>query len=349
MKKSILILSSLVLMALNTLAQGTYNVILFAEDGDAFYLYANGIRQNDKPETNVKITGLNAQVLNLKVEFENKALPQLKKNMPLEPGNEYTIRIKKDMKKQMKLQYFGQVALADAPKSNASTVQYHTAENPIETTSASNNASNTQFNTSSGGDHANTSVTTTSTTTQINMGTNTNPNGVGVNVNVNGLGINMNVNDPNMQSSSTSYTTTTTTVSSSSSSSNSQPKKSHNYEHQSNPTTMPVENTQPTSSTNSGCKFAMNDASFQKMKKSVDDKPFADTKMSTAKVATKNACLSAEQIKDICSLFSMDEDKLTYAKYAYSYCVDKANFYHISEIFSFSSTTDELNKFIEEQ
>lgn len=344
MKKSILILSSLVLMALNTLAQGTYNVILFAEDGDAFYLYANGIRQNDKPETNVKITGLNAQVLNLKVEFENKALPQLKKNMPLEPGNEYTIRIKKDMKKQMKLQYFGQVALADAPKSNASTVQYHTAENPIETTSASNNASNTQFNTSSGGDHANTSVTTTSTTTQINMGTNANPNGVGVNVNVNGLGINMNVNDPTMQSNTTTYSSTSTTVTSSSSSSGTSPKKTKTF---SEPTTMPVENTQPASS--SGCKFAMNDASFQKMKKSVEDKPFSDTKMSTAKVATKNACLSAEQIKDICSLFSMDEDKLTYAKYAYAYCVDKANFYHISEIFSFSSTTDELNKFIEQQ
>lgn len=348
MKKSILILSSLVLMALNTFSQATYNLVMFAEDGDAFYLYANGIRQNDKPETNVKITGLTSQALSVRVEFENKALPQLKKTWPMEPGNEYTVRIKKDLKKQMKLQYFGQVPLADAPKSDASVVQYHTAENAMDNSTASNSntGSNNQFNTSTstGNGNVNTSVTTTSTTTQISTGTNINPNGaVGVNVNVNGLGINMNVNDPNMQTT-TSYTTTTTTTSSSSSS-NSQPKK-HNYENQSNPTTMPVENSQPASV---GCKGAMSDVNFQKMKKSVEDKPFSDTKMSTAKVATKNACLSVQQIKDICSLFSMDEDKLAYAKYAYNSCTDKASFYQVSEIFSFSSTTDELNKFIEQQ
>ncbi len=334
MKKSILILSSLVLLAVNTFSQDTYNLVMFAEDGDAFYLYANGIRQNDKPETNVKITGLNAQALSVRVEFENKALPQLKKTMPMEVGNEYTFRIKKDLKKQMKLQYFGQVALTEAPKSNASTVQYHTAENPIETSSNTNASTNVNVTTSN---NVNT-ITTTSTTTQVN----TNPNNGSVNISIGGAGINMNVNDPTFTNNTTTHSSTSTTVTTTTSSSSPKNPKSN-----SNPTTMPVDNTQPVSS--SSCKFAMNDASFQKMKKSVDDKPFSDTKMSTAKVATKNACLSTQQIKDICGLFSMDDDKLTYAKYAYVYCVDKANFYQVSEIFSFSSTTDELNKFIEQQ
>ena len=337
MKKSILLLSSLVLMALNTFSQNTYNLVMFAEDGDAFYVFANGIRQNDKPETNVKITGLTAQALSVRVEFENKALPQLKKNFPMEVGYEYTVRIKKDMKKQMKLQYFGQVALGEAPKSEASTVQYHTSENP----STQYNTSTTDNTATNSNNNSNTTVTTTSTSTHVN--TNTNPNGVAVNVNVNGLGINMNVNDPTFNDNATVHSTTSTTVTSSSSSSSSSPK---NPKSNSNPTTMPVETSQPVAS---GCSSAMADASFQKMKKSVNDKPFSDTKMSTAKVATKNACLSTEQIKDICSLFSMDDDKLTYAKYAYAYCVDKANFYHVSEIFSFSTTTDELNEFIEKQ
>jgi hypothetical protein len=88
-------------------------------------------------------------------------------------------------------------------------------------------------------------------------------------------------------------------------------------------------------------------ANFDKMKQSVEAKPFSDTKMSTAKVATKNSCLSTNQIKEICSLFSMDEDKLTYAKYAYDYCVDKANYYQVGDIFSFSTTTDDFNEFLE--
>ncbi len=337
MKKSILILSSLVLFALNTFAQNTYNLVLFSEDGEGFYAFTNGIRQNDKPETNVKITGLTSEALSLRIEFANKALPLLKKNFPMEVGFEYTVKLKKDLKKQMKMQYFGQVAIADAPKTDAATVQYHTAENPIST----NNNSTTQFNTSANDNqvNSNTSVTTTSTSTQINTGTNGNTNGVGVNVN--GLGININVTDPTLVNHTTTHSTTSSTVTSSSSS-NSSPKNPS----KSNPTTMPVENTQPVAV---GCKGAMNDASFQKMKKSVDDKPFSDTKMSTAKVATKNACLSSDQIKDICGLFSMDDDKLIYAKYAYNSCVDKANFYHVGEIFSFSTTTDDLNTFIEKQ
>ena len=45
----------MVLVCVFTYAQNTYNVVIFSEDGEPFFVYANGIRQNDKPETNVKI------------------------------------------------------------------------------------------------------------------------------------------------------------------------------------------------------------------------------------------------------------------------------------------------------
>jgi hypothetical protein len=151
-----------------------------------------------------------------------------------------------------------------------------------------------------------------------------------------GVGISMNVND-NMGNSTTTHSHSSTTVTSSSSSSHSGGIK--------NPSPGSDASIQPVS--NGGCSAPMNSASYEKMKKSVESKPFSDTKMSTAKVATKNACLSAAQIKGICSLFAMDDDKLTYAKFAYDYCTDKANYYEVSEVFSFSSTTDDLNKFLE--
>lgn len=322
MKTRLLIFSSLLFLSIISFGQNKINLVVFAEDGDKFYAYVNGIKQNDTPESNVKVTGVTPNI-SLRIEFEDKALPQLKQNMALEPGLEHTAKIKRDMKKQMKLRYFGQTPLNESSTNTVPTVAYHTAETP----------GNGAYNTSNSSDNGNSAVTTTSTTTQINN--TTNPNNTSINVNMPGVGINMNVNGMNngattMQSS----TSTTVTSSSSSSSSNSQPVSSNN---QSNQQVI----------TDKGCKASMSSESFESLKQSVEAKPFSDTKMSTAKIATKNNCLSVAQVKEICKLFSMDEDKLTYAKFAYDHCVDRGNYYQVSEVFSFSTTTDEFNEFLE--
>ena len=322
MKTRLLILSSLLFLSLITFGQNKVNLVVFAEDGDKFYAYVNGIKQNNTPESNVRVTGVTPNI-SLRIEFEDKALPQLKQNMALEPGFEHTAKIKRDMKKQIKLRYFGQVPLEETTPSNVPTVEYHTAET---TDNGTSNTVNTGGN--------NTTITTTSTTTQINNGSN--PNNTSINVNMAGVGINMNVsgmyNGTTTTSQTTSYTTTTT---SSSSSSNSQPVKNNTVSNQ------------QVATTNTGCKAAMTPSNFETMKKSVESKPFSETKMSTAKIATKNNCVSVNQVKEICKLFSMDEDKLAYAKYAYDYCVDKGNYFQVSEVFSFSTTTDEFNEFLE--
>jgi hypothetical protein len=243
--------------------------------------------------------------------------------MYLEFGYEHTANLRQNMKKVMKMQYFGKVAIADAPQSEAATVQYHTAENPVNTTVSP--AASTDVH------HSSTTVTH-SISTQANP----TPQGASVNVNMGGVGISMNVNDPTANTTTT-HSHSSTTVTTTSSTSHSGGVK--------NPSPGSDASIQPVS--NGGCNAPMNSASYDKMKQSVESKPFSDTKMSTAKVATKNACLSAAQIKGICSLFSMDDDKLTYAKFAYDYCMDKANYYQVSEAFSFSSTTDDLNKFLE--
>ena len=322
MKTRLLILSSLLFLSLITFGQNKVNLVVFAEDGDKFYAYVNGIKQNNTPESNVRVTGVTPNI-SLRIEFEDKALPQLKQNMALEPGFEHTAKIKRDMKKQIKLRYFGQVPLEETTSSNLPTVEYHTAET---TDNGTSNTVNTGGN--------NTTVTTTSTTTQINNGSN--PNNTSINVNMAGVGINMNVSGMDNGTTTTSQTTSyTTTTSSSSTSSNSQLVKNN------------TASNQQVATTNAGCRSAMSTANFETMKKSVESKPFSDTKMSTAKIATKNNCLSVNQVKEVSKLFSMDEDKLAYAKYAYDYCIDKGNYFQVSEVFSFSTTTDEFNEFLE--
>ena len=101
MKTRLLILSSLLFLSLITFGQNKVNLVVFAEDGDKFYAYDNGIKQNNTPESNVRVTGVTPNI-SLRIEFEDKALPQLKQNMALEPGFEHTAKIKRDMKKQIK-------------------------------------------------------------------------------------------------------------------------------------------------------------------------------------------------------------------------------------------------------
>ncbi len=316
MKKQLLLFAGLLMLNIAAIAQNEMNLVVFSEDGDLFYAYINGVRQNDSPQPNVKITGLTSPNVSLRIEFNDKALPQLKQNMALEMGYEHTAKIKRDMKKQLKLRYFGQAPLNSSVGLN--TVAYHNSENPV-------------YNVAPEGSNENSTTTTTVTTTQI-TGYVPPPS---VNISMNGVGVNMNVSgmDPN-GGNVTSVTSTTVTSSSSSVQNNSY----NGGRHKKYPDPVSTD-----------CRNTMNASDFSNLKKSVESKPFSDTKMSTARVATKNACLSAAQISEICRLFSMDDDKLAYAKFAYDYCGDKANFYKVGEVFSFSSTNDELNKFLEEK
>ncbi|MBK9285925.1 MAG: DUF4476 domain-containing protein [Sphingobacteriaceae bacterium] len=312
--------------AINLNAQ-SYNLVIFSEDGDPFYAIVNGVRQNDKPETNIKVTGLTAEALSLRVEFENAALPKLKQNMMGENGFEHTIKIRRNKKMELKMQYFGKVALEEAPKSSASTVAYHTSENPVGSSSSSS-SDQVNYNTSTTITENGQTTTSTNGPGSENISINLNIGEAGMNMNVGG----MNATQTSMQTTSSSTVTTTTRTSGSMNSAGSV-----------NETSASAASTK----SNAGCNVAMTSGSFESMKKSVESKPFADTKMSTAKLATKNSCLSVVQVKSICALFSMDDDKLTYAKFAYDYCVDKANYYKVSEAFSFDNTTEEFNHFLE--
>src|SRR5205085_9031328 len=107
--------------------QNSVNLVIFSEDAEPFYAYINGVKQNLNPESNVKFVDITPNI-NLRIEFVDKALPQIKQNMSLESGFEHSARIKKDKKKQPKLRYLGQVPLNESNSGEITTVQYHTAE-----------------------------------------------------------------------------------------------------------------------------------------------------------------------------------------------------------------------------
>ncbi len=52
-----------------------------------------------------------------------------------------------------------------------------------------------------------------------------------------------------------------------------------------------------------------------------------------------------DEVKDICMIFSFEESKLDFAKFAYTRCTDRNNYFKVTEVFSFSSSTEELNAY----
>lgn len=347
MKKSLLFFG-FILTVICSVAQSSYNLVIFSEDGEPFYAYVNGIRQNDKPETNIRVRELNSEALSVRIQFENKALPVLKQNMMPEFGYEHTINIQRNVKKTMKLQYFGKVSLDQAPRTNAATVQYHTAENPIGTVQPNiiveeaTSVTSTPATGTIASVQTNEAVTEESTTTSVITTTSTHAPKPSKKRKQGG---NSAVTTSSIVSTHSvhpqgSVSVTSSTVISSSTTSSIIPRPI-------NPALLGAQTTSSVSANT--CSTPINEASYQKMKTSIDNTPFQDSKMSVAKVAVKNNCLSVTQIKGICELFGTDDFKLIYAKYAYDYCSDKANYYQVSEVFSFSRTTQDLNKFLEQK
>ncbi len=92
----------------------------------------------------------------------------------------------------------------------------------------------------------------------------------------------------------------------------------------------------------------VSNADMNQIKSSIGKENFASTKMNIAKQAISGKkCFTVTQLKEIILLFSFEDNKLDLAKYSYVYCSDKQNYYQINDVFNFSSSKDELNKFIQ--
>jgi len=95
------------------------------------------------------------------------------------------------------------------------------------------------------------------------------------------------------------------------------------------------------------CTRPMSASDFIEAQNSIQAKPFSDTKISQAKQICKNSCMTSEQVRDMLKLFTTDSDRLEVAKYAYEYVFDTDKYYKVNDAFKFSTSTDELNKYIE--
>lgn len=308
-------------------AQSTTNLVFFSEQGERFYVILNGIQQNINAETNVRVTNLIQPYYKVKLRFADSKYPDIDKTINFNQGTETTYIIK-NTGKGLVLRWMSEVPIQQAPPTvaNQNVIIYH-SEPVTQTTSVTQ-----------------TTVTNTQPvqTEQINMGINVSDPMMGgtnatINVNVNATGTNTAV-----QSQSTTMTTTTTTTNSST---NVNPNNTLQTHSQPNTTVVYV---MPGYTGSVGCNgYPMSDVRFNEVCNSISSKSFEDSKITLAKQVINTNCMTSAQVKKIMLLFSFEETKLDLAKYAYGYTYDISNYYQLNDAFTFESSIEELNEYIQ--
>lgn len=315
MKKLLLLFVAFVLI--KSMDAQLSNLIFFTEGGERFSVVLNGIMQNASPETNIKITDLNAPNYTVRVIFEDQNLGQLQKQVMQNLGMETTYAIKKNNKGEYVLRFRSEVPIAQSapPAPQQATIVYTTvapAPQPVA------NVSYTET----------TTTTTSGTTDNVSMGLNI--GGVGLNVN-------MNINDGNMggatSTTTTTYSTTTTTSGTGAVYTETPPPPAQVVY-------LPGYNGPI------GCPMPMDQQSFMNVKQSIASKTFEDSKLTVAKQVINSNCLLSSQVKEIMMLFTFEDTRLELAKYAYGHTYDIGNYYQLNDAFTFESSIDELNEYI---
>lgn len=325
--KQLILFFATVFIASGSFAQRMQGVF-FSEFGENFILYINGQQQNQTASSNVKAENINQEFVQIRVDFPDMPGQGFASNVGFEPGSETTYIIKKNRKGEYvaRLHNIAPIggATADAPAPQP-------APQPAAPAQPATQPSTIQVQTQVPAEQT-TTITTTTTTRPANR------DGVGIKMQVPGGGVNIQVDGMDTEMTIEETTTITTTTTTTSAPAQVAPA----------PAPEPVRRPAiPGYNGRIGCDWPAEDASIRQMRSSIESKSFEDDKMTVAKQATRGKCLSAAQIKGLMGVFTFEDSKLEYAKFAYDFCYDVDNYYILNDAFTFSSSIDELNEFIE--
>jgi hypothetical protein len=313
MKKLMYTAAIIASLAMQATAQ-TSNLVVFDQQGEPFYAILNGVRQNATPQTNVMITGILAPAsYKITIIFKDSTIPAINKSFYYQnAGTQVTGNVVVKGNGEHVLRWMSETPLAQAspPPAGQNTIVYTTTAPPM------------------GGS---TTVTQQTTTTTAGPGNGT------VSVNTGGMGVGMNVNMNGMTTQQTTVTTTTTT-SSSGDMGQAPPPPAGGGQVYVDGYSGPV-----------GCPMPMSHDDFEGAKRTINDKTFENDKLTIAKQIASSNCLTAGQVKAIMNLFTFEDSKLDFAKFAYAHTYDRGNYYKVNDAFQFSSSTDALNQFINSQ
>lgn len=99
---------------------------------------------------------------------------------------------------------------------------------------------------------------------------------------------------------------------------------------------------------NNGYGNVMNEREFNTVKDQLRKEWFENNRLTSAKTIMDGSNFTTRQVKELMLLFTFENNRLEVAKYAYRKTVDKENYYQLNDALTFSSSKDELARFIRE-
>ncbi|MBK6752767.1 MAG: DUF4476 domain-containing protein [Flavobacteriales bacterium] len=317
-------------LAFGPLAAQTTDLVFFSDDGLKFTLLVDGDQKNAKPASRVVASGIRNEQPMLIINFEDPGVAPIKKAGYFPLGMEYTMMITTNKKGEKVIRATGQAALGN---SGALVID----EKPRPTEFRDDNPAVLENPSGTTGS----TVIVTEQTIQPLDGEH-----VHMNVDMNGVGVNMNVNVTGTTSATSTTTTTTTTttyvVDESPNTTATRPPAPE-------PEPEPEVYYMPGYTGRIGCPWPMSPSEFADAKTSIGSKSFEDTKMSMAKQVVSDRCVTVDQVKGVMQLFSFEESKLDFAKFAYDHTYDLSNYYKLNDAFTFESSVDDLSTFLRDR
>ena len=90
----------------------------------------------------------------------------------------------------------------------------------------------------------------------------------------------------------------------------------------------------------------MNEQSFAALKETLTKERFDNSRLVIAKQVIDQNYFTTDQVKQLAQMYSFDNYKLDLVKYAYKNTVNKPDYFTLYEIFSFSSSKEDLANYI---
>lgn len=98
-----------------------------------------------------------------------------------------------------------------------------------------------------------------------------------------------------------------------------------------------------------GCEKPVDDSRFDRMMDKIGDAGFSDEQVAMAKQILRTNCLKISQLVEILEEIAFDEGQLELAQFAYDHIYDLENYWEVYGVFSFSSSSEKLEQFIDNQ
>ncbi len=294
------------------------SLTVFSPNGDQFFLFLDGVKQNEEARANIRVQQIPGLYYNAKIVFKNASLaPIIKNNLYISDGEDVLMdaayRLRRDKTGKPKLNFYSMKAVQQNFTPAPGLFVYNFGNTAVMAGSAKSETPKKAVVSTVKGSISNIKITNVDDTPKASVKSTTSKT----------------VKKPIADKPSVAGKTTVPVKID-------PPKAIYSKE---------VENVK--ADDNKKCNgWPMGKADLAAAIKTVEASGKDDDKLTTAKELIASNCLLVSQVKEFCMLFKSEKIKLTFAKFAYKFTSDKKNYAELQKLFIQETNRKELEKLI---